>query len=169
VAGPASPKHGDRSPTHGTYSGSVPFPVPERDEASNPRDESRTPARDLSPRWVWRRVAPALVVNHVLILAGAYFVIEGAFRFGPAWIAAGAALLAGGVGIEVGILFWSARLARKASGKVARPVRLDGSVTVASARVARCFRCGWHGEVRRQTCPRCGGVLLTTMQSPGGE
>jgi len=102
----------------------------------------------------WRVLAP-LLVNHLLILVGAYFLVTGS-REGPSsWLAFGAALLATGIAIEVAVLGWSVSLARAAA--VSALARDVGPSAPGSALARRsCSACGWSGERSPGgLCPRC--------------
>jgi hypothetical protein len=113
------------------------------------------------PTSVLRRVGGPLVLYHALILLGAAVLIHGLFAGTMAWEWAGAGLVVAGIGVEVGILLWSAGLSRQAGRSGADlPARSAGPESV-SGEWWLCVSCGRLGPFARASiCPRCGHTLI---------
>ncbi len=98
-------------------------------------------------------VLPSLLVYHVLILLGAFLAVFGIFRGLDLWLAAGLALVAGGIAVQAAVLVRSGRAARSGS-----PIWESAPTTQAydggSAR-SFCASCGWNGGSTGLLCPRC--------------
>jgi hypothetical protein len=102
-----------------------------------------------------RRTVAALLVNHILILLGAFFLIAAPGKDHGAWIATGVAMVTVGIGIEVSIIVWAATLVRHDRTTSPRP---EGDSPGESPRGGRwlCTNCGWSGTPRTLVlCPRC--------------
>lgn len=100
-------------------------------------------------------VLSVLLVNHALILGGAFLLVAGSGGRQSLWEATGASLVVVGIGIEVALIGWSASLARRA-----RPDRLDPAVrgpeTTNSSARHLCLACGWSGPADvAGICPNC--------------
>jgi len=105
------------------------------------------------PQRLFRRVLVLLLVDHLLILLGAYLLLAAAGTSRPGWTGVGASMLLTGIGIEVGVLAWAASLARRAATTGSSSV-VVGPATDRGRSL--CPTCGWSGPARpRATCPRC--------------
>ena len=95
-----------------------------------------------------RRVLLTLLLDHGLILGGAFPLVLGAVDHRPPWLWLGVALVLAGVAVEAVVLTWSARLVRRGSRTPAPPGPTE--------RRAICLGCGWTGVIPKPaSCPRC--------------
>ena len=116
------------------------------------------------PKRILRTFGPPLIVYHLLIFLGAYFVVAGVLEgsFGSELV--GGALVGAGVAVEVCVLIGSARLTRRAATGELRESPRD----VATGE-RRCYRCDWRGNAAGIVCPRCGAFPLSGPSAPRTE
>ena len=106
-----------------------------------------------------------LLVNHVLILAGAFLIVDG-FQAGfPTRELAGATILGIGIAIEMAVVMWSASLIRQRSATF--PTN-DANVKSGTSRPAvqdhLCPRCGVRApSIPGRCCSRCGFPLVLAV------
>ncbi len=141
-------------------------PAPDRENGTVSPDRSPGLA---TPRSVLRRIGGPLLLYHALVLVGAFFLITGVLDARPTWEGVGAALVVVGIGVEGGVLVWSARLARAAAET--SPTRPVGPATpTPDLPHWLCPRCGARASGRYPTCPRCGAQRLRVYGfSPEGR
>lgn len=102
------------------------------------------------------RALGALLVDHLLILLGAYLLVESTLSSSASELRAGVALVVAGVAVEVAVLGWTASLARRAALVLQRPRTEDRDSTTLSLPRSACLSCGWAGAAPRgAVCPRC--------------
>jgi len=90
-------------------------------------------------------ILSGLLVDHVLILGGAFFLVAGSSGGHVSWETAGASLIVVGVGIEVAIIGWSASVAQRSRRQPVSPT--DHAVGEVTVRVRHlCPSCGWSGS-----------------------
>jgi hypothetical protein len=108
-----------------------------------------------------RKVMIPLAVYHALILAGAFLVVRGNLLGSSPSVFSGALLIAGGIAVEVAILYWAAELIRRSAVAQGGPVPVVPS-RPPSVRPPRslCWGCGWQGDRERSYCPRCGKLVV---------
>jgi len=96
-----------------------------------------------------------LLLDHVLILLGAFFLVVGAHRGMAAGAAWGIFLIAAGVGTEIAVIGWTVSLARHPPSQLGTPLS-PGSVPALGPGLSLCPGCGWSGRpTGARLCPRC--------------
>jgi len=119
----------------------------------------RSPPR--SPSSTLRTIAGPLLIYHALLLGGAFLLIRGNVLGSLPSLLAGAALIVGGIAVEIAILYWAAGLIRASARSHAVAEGTDSVREVAPV-TGRwlCTVYGWKGDSRRQVCPRCGRLMI---------
>ena len=115
----------------------------------------RRPRLRGSLRYSFSRILILVAVAHVLILAGAFLVIQ-AIAAGSASLDFGSVLLAGGVAMEVLAITWSALLV---GGSSVPPSSLSSQSPLGPTRPDAhwlCTGCGLVSRGRVVVCARCG-------------
>lgn len=128
-------------------------------EETTLRVEPREPRPPIGPHRVLKIVGGPLVLYHLLIFAGAYLLVVGFETASRAYEIAGSALVGAGIGTEVLLLGWSARLVRRTAIETDRAGLEE--VRYGSGRYrSLCPRCGRVGDEVLRSCPRCGGSTV---------
>jgi len=113
------------------------------------------------PRSVFRSVVGPLVAYHVLVLAGAYFILLGFVGGSRNLELAGVGVVAAGILTELWVLRWSARLVRRAADRGAgERISTGQSSLYLPPKASLCVRCGAHESGVRRTCSRCGNPMV---------
>lgn len=117
-----------------------------------------------APAGLVRTVGPPLLVYHLLIFLGAYFVVAGVLEgsFGSELV--GGALVGAGIAVEVAVLVWSAGLTRRAAAEAVAERPRDPGMGG-----RRCYRCDWRGDAPGAVCPRCGAYPLAGPIPPRND
>lgn len=122
-------------------------------------EEGTSVSSDRAPGGLLRQVLPPLLLDHVLILVGAWLLVSSFEAHRTMGVAAGAGVLASGIIIELVVLVWSATLVRAAARTLAPSV--SGPDIGRFRQRSRCTSCGWSGVVRvGSLCPRCARTVL---------
>ena len=115
-----------------------------------------------TPRPILRRVGGPLLLYHVLILVGAYFVFWGYANGSRTLEVLGVLLVSTGIVTELTVLAWSANLTRRSASRVhgtpGRPPQQPGPTRELAS--WQCVRCGRIGSGAILTCPSCGGPAV---------
>jgi uncharacterized membrane protein len=101
-----------------------------------------------------RRVVGPLLSYHVLLLVGAFLLVDGYGRGQESWVAIGVTLIIVGIVVEIAVLGWAASLARH-SPAASVPKSPDPNSSTLPRPQRLCTSCGWKGRVRSPLCPRC--------------
>lgn len=137
--------------------------LPDRDLGA---EAMRDRTRSGRPNPVLRKVAGPLVLYHIFLLVGAALLLRGDVLGSVPLLDSGAALIVGGVALEVAILSWAAGLIR--AGARSGPVRsVASSDASTSSSVGRwlCVGCGWRSDLAHGSCPRCGKLTVRFASS----
>jgi ribosomal protein S27AE len=108
--------------------------------------------------WTIRRALGPLLAYHVLVLVGGVLVVEGVLQGSDLERDLGVVTLIAGVATALGVLRWTAKLAR--GSRYSRPA---GAATSAPSRT--CPRCGRAGQDGRTVCEQCGSALVWSVRS----
>jgi hypothetical protein len=107
-----------------------------------------------------RKVAGPLVLYHVLLLTGAFLLLDGRKLGNASWEGCGWVLILSGILLEVGILVWTAGPLRTTAASLPSTVRSGSGAADRPLEVRLCAACGWMGHVRSRLCPRCARPTL---------
>lgn len=114
-----------------------------------------------------RRALSLLFLYHALLLAGGAILLTGLADGVPLedWLGTGA--LVAGLCLFVGVLAWTARLARHRPPDLLRsPVASPSTIAPNPRGGWLCSACGWRGGRGEGFCPRCGKILVRLFTEP---
>jgi len=114
---------------------------------------------------VTRALLGPLLLNHILILLGAFLVVFGVHGSSTILEIVGSALLSVGIAIEAAVVAWSAALiGRSAAGRNLIPANARPGFSGAVPRLLLCPRCSDRLPAQLgRCCPRCGHPLVIAV------